>query len=240
MSLRLRLRAAARARRAPALVLALGGLVVAAPAAASPWSVPLRGAAASPTQADLAEAQREYQLGTQAYALGNYDQAVAHFERSYALSDRPELLFNIGQSYAQWYTLSADLAHLRKARKLFENYLKYLDAAQEDDPEARDDAVRRIAEIDAEIAAVEARGAGPGPVEVAPEPAPAPAPAPAPERRPIHRRGWFWGVVIGGAVLIAGGITAGVLAARPDPFEPELGIIGRGLAAPGPAPLVRF
>ena len=91
-------------------------------------------------------------------------------------------------------------------------------------------------------AAAEARSSGPGPAEIAPEPAPAPAPAPAPERRPVHRRGWFWGVVLGGALLIAGGITAGVLAARPDPFEPELGIIGRGLAAPTPtsAPLVRF
>ena len=217
-------------------------------AAASPWSVPLRPALADPSAEDLAEAQREYQLGTQAYALGNYDQAVAHFERSYALSDRPELLFNIGQSYAQWYTLTGDPGQLRKARKLFQNYVKYLDASHDEDPEARADAQRRIDEIDAELAAVDARNAPPPVVDQPAEPAPQPPPTDK-ERKPVHRKGWFWGVVIGGVLLVAGGITVGVLATRPPAFEPELGIIGRDLAvppsaapsaAPPAAPLLRF
>lgn len=241
----------ARSLRAPiaarAFALVVGSAIPALvllprPAAASPWSVPLRPALADPSAEDLAEAQREYQLGTQAYALGNYDQAVAHFERSYALSDRPELLFNIGQSYAQWYTLTGDPGQLRKARKLFQNYVKYLDASQDDDPEARVDAQRRIDEIDAELAAIDARSAPP-PVVDQPEPTPQPPPT-EPERKPVHRKGWFWGVVIGGVLLVAGGITVGVLATRPPAFEPELGVIGRGLAppatAPHGAPLLRF
>ncbi|MBK8261695.1 MAG: hypothetical protein IPK80_10185 [Nannocystis sp.] len=206
---------------------------VAQDAHASPWVVHLRSAV--PTDEAMSEAQREYQLGTHAYALGNYDQAVLHFERSYELSDRPELLFNIGQSYAQWYTLSGDPAQLRKARKLFQNYIKFLDASEGDDAEARADAERRIAEIDAELAAL---APTPQP-QVTPPPVDAPPPAEA-TKRPLHRRGWFWGVVVGGAIVIAAGITAGVLLSRDPPFEPELGILGRsGSAGPG-APLLRF
>jgi tetratricopeptide (TPR) repeat protein len=43
--------------------------------------------------------ERLYQLGQDAYDAKNYDAAIAAWTRSYELSDRPELLFNIGQAY---------------------------------------------------------------------------------------------------------------------------------------------
>ncbi|MEZ4385549.1 MAG: hypothetical protein R3A79_29800 [Nannocystaceae bacterium] len=196
----------------------------------------------------LKAAQAAYEEGTQAYALGNFDQAVAAFERSYALSGRPELLFNLGQSYAKWYTLTEDLGHLRKARALFDNYIKFLRESDPPDDEAIDDAKVRIAEIERLL---DAAKEGPEP-EPEPEPDPAPEPEPglhsdspptedaAPQRRPLVRRGWFWGVVVGGALLVAGAVTAGVLLSRDNGFEPELGTI-RGAALPTERPaLLRF
>ncbi|MCA9658846.1 MAG: hypothetical protein KC486_10900 [Myxococcales bacterium] len=249
------------------LPLVLVGLAPAG-AEASPWPLGLRvsvsdpgddadasGEAADGDESDGAEgddslkaAQAAYEEGTQAYALGNFDQAVAAFERSYSLSGRPELLFNLGQSYAHWYTLSEDLGHLRKARALFDNYVKFLRESDPPDQEAIDDAEARIAEVERLLAEAK-EGPAPAP---GPEPDPGPDPGidagtpPAddapPAKRPLVRRGWFWGVVVGGALLVAGAVTAGVLLSRDNgTFEPELGTI-RGAALPtaqGPA-LLRF
>lgn len=241
--------ASLRARRV-ALVIAAASCLTPALAEASPWSLPrpfgvLAAPASSAAAADsadpMAEAQEAFQLGTQAYALGNYDQAVALFERSYALSGRPELLFNLGQAYAQWYSLSGDLAHLRKARKLYQNYIKFLEASDGVDPEAVADTEARIAEIDGLIAAHvgdmpgETPPEGPTPPSE-PEAGPGPATPPPPHSdtpRPLHRKGWFWGVVVGAAVVIAASVTIGVLATRDRPLEPELGTIrGTPVAQP--------
>ena len=58
------------------------------------------------------EAKYEFQQGTEAYALGNYEKAVGHFERSFEVSHRSALLYNIGMSYSKWYDLSDDVTHL--------------------------------------------------------------------------------------------------------------------------------
>ena len=40
--------------------------------------------------------------------------------------------------------------------------------------------------------------------------------ATAPVRdKPVYKKGWFWGVVVGGVVVAAGAITLGVLLSRP-------------------------
>lgn len=170
----------------------------------------------------------EYKLGTQAYALGNYEQAVAHFERSFALSNHPYLLYNLGMAYSQWYGLSADLGHLRKAQRLFHNYIKALAEDPQMDQEQRDDAEAQIARLDQQIADHEAKArAAEGPKEpvVVTQPPPV-IDAPPPAKVPVYRRGWFWGVVAVGALAVAGGVTAGVLLGRRDDGGPELGTIG--------------
>lgn len=175
----------------------------------------------------------EYKLGTQAYALGNYEQAIAHFERSYALSNHPYLLYNLGLAYTQWHGLSNDVGHLRKARRLFQNYLKALAEDPEMDQEQRGDAEAQIARLDEQIAELEAR---------APEATSTPTPTaegprdegvdvsrgdgPPPTKQPVYKRGWFWGVIAVGVLAVAGGVTAGVLASQRNDKRPELGTIG--------------
>jgi tetratricopeptide (TPR) repeat protein len=53
--------------------------------------------AGAASQGDEA-ARQEFEAGRQAYGMGAFAIALAHFERSYALSLRPELLYNIGRA----------------------------------------------------------------------------------------------------------------------------------------------
>jgi len=228
-------------------------------ASASPWSqVGLRLAAGGDGDGDaspeaendggaspeelLKAAQDAYHEGSQAYALGHFAEAVSAFERSYSLADRPELLYNIGQSYAEWYAQSDEISHLRKARTLFQNYVTFLRAEGREQAEI-DEAEAAVAEVEALLAeATAVQGPAEGPAEE-PDPVtgstPEPAPSPAdeqgtpdqPEKKPLVRRGWFWGVLVGGALVIAGGITAGVLLTREPGIDPELGTI-RGQSMP--------
>lgn len=178
----------------------------------------------------------EYKLGTQAYALGNYEQAIAHFERSYALSNHPYLLYNLGLAYTQWHGLSNDVGHLRKAKRLFQNYLKALAEDPQMDQEQREDAEAQIAKLDEQIAESEARDATTAtpttPTTKAEGPrdddarSPHGGDQPPPVKQPVYKRGWFWGVLTVGVLAVAGGVTAGVLASRRDSKGPELGSIG--------------
>jgi tetratricopeptide (TPR) repeat protein len=179
----------------------------------------------------------EYKLGEQAYALGKYEQAIAHFERSYQLSNHPYLLYNLGMAYGQWYGLSGDVGHLRHAKRLFQNYLKVLAEDPSMDQEQRGEAEAQIARLDEQIAEHEARlraeAAAEGPRVEPPVTGPVDQP---PDRPPVYKRGWFWAVIGVGVLAVAGGVTAAVLVSRRDDGAPaELGTIGptRGQAPAG-------
>lgn len=206
---------------------------------ASPYRVfmqPVEAAAAAPTTAAqetsplTSDPALEYQKGEQAYALGNYAEAVRHFERSYELSNLPDLLYNLGMSYAQWHGLSNDVNHLRKAKRLFQNYVKRLTENPAMDQSQRADAEAQIARVDEQIAAAEKAEVKPVPPPVVvPErekdPPPV-TPQDQPTKKPVYKRGWFWGVLIGG-IVVAGAVTAtAVVLSRKSEFEPELGTIG--------------
>lgn len=190
---------------------------------ASPFAVPTvdgstQAAGGSEAEEDpvLAEAKAEYRAGSDAYALGKYEVAVAHFERAYELTHQPELLFNLGQSYTRWYDISNDLEHLKKARRLYENYVLNVGATDKDEEQqaqARADAQRRIAEVDRRISQHE---------EGAPDPGPTDTP-----KQPVHKKAWFWLTIVGGLAVVGGVTAAVVLTTRKPEFEPELGTIGR-------------
>lgn len=196
-----------------------------APPATEPAPVPAPAPASDPLTSDPAV---EYQKGEQAYALGNYESAVRHFERSYELSNLPDLLYNLGMSYAQWFGLSSDLNHLRKAKRLFQNYVKRLAENPAMDQSQRAEAEAHVAKIDEQIAAEEAR-VKPAPPPVV-EPArvdtpPPPPPKDEPAKKPVYKRGWFWGLI--GGLVVVGAVTAvAIVATRKPGFEPELGTIG--------------
>jgi tetratricopeptide (TPR) repeat protein len=208
----------------------------AAPAPVSADSAPGTGAEGEKPTAAVAltsDPELEYRLGTQAYALGNYELAIVHFERSYELSNHPYLLYNLGMAYAQWHGLSPDLGHLRKARRLFQNYIKALADDASLDQEQRDEAEAQIARIDEQIAETEAKQKAAAPPVEGPQEPKTTGPQQPPvdqgpsDDRPVYRRGWFWAVIGVGVLAVAGGVTAGVLLSRRDDGKPaELGTIG--------------
>lgn len=194
-------------------------------AQASPWRV--TAGVEEPAPAGDDRAAEYFRRGSKAYELGNYAEAVKLFERSYELSDQADLLFNLGQAYARWYEVEPNIDHLRKSRKLYQNYIIRLDADERLSADARAEAEERIAEVERQIEAHEAD-------ENTPEPKP-----PGPKDKPVYKKGWFWGTIVG-VVLVAGGVTAAVLLTRNkgDDFDPELGTLGIGRA---PRPLgLRF
>jgi tetratricopeptide (TPR) repeat protein len=83
-----------------------------------------------------AEARARFQAGEAAYARGDYPAALEDFERSYTLSQRPGLLFNIG--------LAAQRARRReRALEAFQEYLRLTPEASN-----RADVESRIAELE--------------------------------------------------------------------------------------------
>ena len=190
-------------------------------------------AATSPTQPLSDDPALEYGRGEQAYALGNYEQAVRHFEHSYQLSNFADLLYNLGLAHAQWHSLDGDIGHLRKAKRLFQNYIKRLAENPAMDQSQRAEAEAQVARIDEQVSDYEAKQVvvPPPVVKLDPKLQPQP-PVDEPERRPVYKRGWFWGV-IGGIVVIGAATAVAVVLTRKPGFEPELGTIGPNTSAVG-------
>lgn len=136
--------------------LALGGVTFAAPPAAqAARHGSLEDAVAGPEPGDESP-QALYKAGKAAYRLSHYEEAVDKWERSYAASGNALLLYNIGLAYKEWYSVSQDVNHLRKAKAVFQNYAR--EAARNpdmDQAEAENQATAQITEIDKILAKIE-------------------------------------------------------------------------------------
>src|SRR5580765_3777908 len=98
------------------------------------------------------EAKAAFGRGNAAYNLGKYAEAIAEFERAYALSRLPEILFNLGQCYRkQW--------EAEQRSELGRRALHYYEAVVREAPTAkvRPDAEQFITELTPAVAAAEAR-----------------------------------------------------------------------------------
>jgi tetratricopeptide (TPR) repeat protein len=98
------------------------------------------------------EAKAAFGRGNAAYNLGKYAEAIAEFERAYALSRVPEVLFNLGQCYRkQW---EAD-----RRSELGRRALHYYEALVREAPtsKVRPDADQFITELTPAVAAAEAK-----------------------------------------------------------------------------------
>ena len=110
------------------------------------------GPAPDQTAARRDEAKAAFGRGNTAYNLGKYADAVAEFERAYALSKLPEILFNLGQCYRkQW--------EAEQRSELGRRALHYYEAVVREAPSAkvRPDAEQFITELTPAVTAAEAR-----------------------------------------------------------------------------------
>lgn len=85
----------------------------------------------APTAAELAEAQRQFELGVADYEAGRLEDALVRISRAYALSGAPELLYNLG-------TVHERLRDDAEALDAYEAYLRALpDCEDREGVEAR-------------------------------------------------------------------------------------------------------
>ena len=182
--------------------------------------------------ADEPDAKSLFMRGRTAYALGRFSEAADLFEKAFELKQDPAILYNAAQAHR----LAGDK---KKALVLYQNYLRLFG-----EPENSTEVEHRISELKAAIDAEQKANTNPptdlmtGKTEPAPSAAPSLTPSPttpalvatathARENKPLAKRGWFWGVVVGGAVVVGGVVALGVVlgAKHQDPI-PTLGTVG--------------
>lgn len=141
-------------------------------------------------------------LGTRHFRAGQYDLAVAALEAALKKEQPARLFFNLARAYHK-------AGRRPEALATYERYLK----AEPSSP--------RRAEVEAHCDAlrgelgVKGKGRLPSPRDA--------ARAgvgdrglldPPPEPKPLYKRGWFWGVIAAGVVVVGASITAGVILGR--------------------------
>jgi len=179
----------------------------------------------APADSTEAEARALFVAGRSAFEAGRFDDALGDFERSYALSERATLLYNIAACHDR----------LRHDEEALAGYRRYLRDIGETDNravvEGRITALqaaldqRRVEAADADAARIEQE-------RVEEERRQASAARVAPDAEPTDRGGvtsrwWFW-TALGTAV--AGGVVAAVLIAKSDggvegPIAGDYGVV---------------
>ena len=199
------------------------------------WAQAAEGAATA-TDDTSAQAKKLYERGMAHFQLAEYDEAIAKWQEGFRTKPVPEFLYNIGQAYR----LSS------RPEKAVQNYRAYLrmqpEAANRAEVERHIASLQKV--IDQSHSAATApptqpttpSGMGHGEPAATPPPATtspstptveAPASTPpttgnalvasAPERKtPVTKKAWFWGVVAGGAVVVAGAVVLGVVFGTKD------------------------
>jgi hypothetical protein len=167
---------------------------------------------------DLEQARLLYQKATAAYGLGNFAEAALEYEQAFALTTKPELLFNAAQAHRR-------AGNKERALALYSSYLQIFPKGS-----GRELAERRIDELTRAIQTE--RSTTPPPARtvlpMAPPPQPPPAmvltTAPAADStRPLYRSPWFWVGV--GAVAVVSVLTVVALSGTKQP-SPTWGTVG--------------
>lgn len=118
------------------IVLVLGALCV--------WSRP---AAAN----DKAEARRAFRAGQQAYQNGQYGVAARAFERAYKLLPIPAIAFSTAQAHRKQYFVDKQPGRIKRALELYREYIAKVPKGGR-----REDAVSNIAELEPQLARMQA------------------------------------------------------------------------------------
>jgi tetratricopeptide (TPR) repeat protein len=145
-------------------------------------------------------ARAHFITGKSYFAQDRYADALKEFEEAYRLSKRPGFLYNIGVCHEH-------LGHINEAIDAFERYLvESPEASERAEVKQRIDRLRTLPPPRATMGRA---------VATVPPTAATATTAPPPPR-PIHRRGWFWGVIGGVGALVIGGVVAGVVVGTRD------------------------
>ncbi|MBN8611494.1 MAG: hypothetical protein J0L92_12955 [Deltaproteobacteria bacterium] len=189
-----------RSSLALALIVVLLGVVLqAAPAMAQDVS-----ASAATVDPDE-EARNIFQAGRDAYARGEYGEALVAFRRAFDLSGRAELQFNIGQAADR-------LRHDREALAAFEAYL-----------EAVPDAENRV-EVEARLRVLRSEIARDDALRAQAMAGSTQTPASDP---PIVEQWWFWTLI--GVAAVGAGVGIGfAVGSRDELAPPTPGDLGPG------------
>lgn len=168
-------------------------------------------AAKDKSQAEKKEKKdpREMQA-REAFAAGNYQDALDIYTKLYAEKLHPTYLRNIGRCYQ----------NLNDPDRAISSFREYLRKAKDLSADERDEVEGYIKEME-DLQKKNSAVATPAPTPLPPAAPPpqttqplvitqTPAPAPAPEPTPFYKKAWFWGVV-GGVVAAGtvGGLWAG-------------------------------
>jgi tetratricopeptide (TPR) repeat protein len=96
------------------------------------------------------EAKAEFKLGNVAYNLGRFQEAIEHFEKAYALSRVPEILFNLAQCYRKRWEAEGGSELGRRALHYYEAVVREAPGSR-----VRADADQFIAELGPAVARAE-------------------------------------------------------------------------------------
>ena len=165
-------------------------------------------------------ARELYKAGLTHYDLADYDRAVDEFKQAYELSHRPELLFNLAQTY--------------RAKKDYDLALHFYRTFLELDPNARNraDVETTIAEVEATRAEARRAAEPPKPVVEPPTPVVEPPklvveppkpvvrpPAPRPFLSTVRGRATLAIGIVGGVAFVGAAGAGGLAVARRGAYD---------------------
>jgi len=155
------------------------------------------GAPAAARDTDPTPAREAFDEAERLYQLGRFEEAIASYEKAYALDAQPAFLYNIALAHRRQFEIDKKPEHLRRARELYRNYLRL-----EPTTPRRAAIERTIDELGARLEK-ESKPPPPPPRLTAPPEAPTPALIAVPAAEPPHRStaGWW---IAGGAAVVAG------------------------------------
>lgn len=171
-----------------------------------------------------------YEEGRRAYRKGDMSLAIEKFEAAYDLTENPIILYNIGLTYRRLYDESKDVVHLRRAKVVLENFR--IEIARDSGLGSPDEVAQALGEVEQLLAIVdgdENAREEEAPAElVSPQPKPEgpevdePSPAADPDKARKLKLGGYVSLGLGGALAIAGGVTAGLFISKKKGYESEL------------------
>lgn len=164
---------------------------------------------------DKDAARKAYSEGSRYYNLNQYAEALEAFKRAYWNYEEPSFLYNIAQCHRR-------LKHKSEAIDFYRSYLRNAPAAPN-----RVEVEKVIAELEEALKQDRAVATAPpggtidttAPPTTATQPALVATSAPPRSDKPVWKRAWFWGV-IGGAAVVVAGVAVGVGVATASAKDP--------------------